>query len=99
MEKSIISVVMFFFLLMPISVVAISQRCVDNTTIERAYNYTFIMDGNPMDMNVTRQENCPYGCDNVTDTCAPNPAELTYGFTFLILGLLFVVGVIVKVWG
>jgi len=74
-----------------------SQQCIGNITLQRDLNYTFNTGSSLKNLTITKQEDCLYGCDNVTNRCAPNPAELTWQFGIAVLGLLFVIGLIVKV--
>ena len=77
-------------------------QCLDNITLQKSYNYSFTMDANNvsnnMNMSVVKQTDCQFGCDNVTNVCSPDPATLIMWFGGVMLGLLLIIGVIVRIW-
>lgn len=75
-----------------------SFECLDNTTLEREYNYSITIDGVNQNITVTKNMDCMYGCDNVTNTCDPNPVDRTVYFGVLVMVLLFCMVWIIRVF-
>lgn len=86
------------FLLLPSPVLASTNICLDNTTLQRTLNYTFETDVVMKNLTITKNIDCQFGCDNVTHSCAPNPVTKNLWFGGGILALLFVIGLIVRQW-
>lgn len=97
MEK--IGIIIAFVLLLAAPVFAsISDTCLDNITLQRNINYTFETDVNVKNLTITKNEDCQYGCDNVTNTCAPDPVSMNLWFGGGMLALLFIIGLIIRQW-
>ncbi len=64
--------------------------CLDNETLARNVTHQVLSNGNTTNIESFSSENCPYGCDLVTNVCNPNPFYL-YAITGIVLiGILVV---------
>ncbi len=57
--------------------------CINNQTKQRSYNISI----GDNEFPIVRTELCSWGCDNVTNSCSPNPFDLykNYGLGLLVL--------------
>lgn len=85
-------------LLIATPVLATTQYCLDNITLQKTWNYTINIDSEPTTLDINREVDCQFGCDNVTHSCAPNPVQLNYVFGGGILALLFIIAGIVRIY-
>lgn len=86
------------FLLLMMPVLASTNECLDNTTLERSMNYTFDTGTQVRNLTITKNIDCEFGCDNVTHACAPNPVVLNAYVGGGVMGLMFVIALIVRMW-
>jgi len=88
-----------FLLLFSVPVFAkMSERCLDNITLQKTMNYTFATDTGAKNLTITKNIDCLYGCDNVTNVCSPDPATLNMWFAGGLFALLIIIGAIVRQW-
>ena len=73
--------------------------CLNNATLQRSYNYSITMDDSNMNITVVKQQDCQYGCDNVTNTCSPDPVERNMIFAGGMMALMLIIGAIIRQWG
>jgi len=97
MKKKIILLIMI--LLMFPTVLASSDSCTDENTLKKTYNYSFLFNNIDLgNLSIPKYENCPNGCDNVTNACSPSQLDLTLWYIIGIFGFLFLIGILLKVW-
>jgi len=94
MKRVIAAVMVLLFIGTP--VLATTRQCLDNATLQKTYNYTIVISGQTETITINREEDCQFGCDNVTHNCAPDPVMLNYVFGGGILLLLFVIALIAR---
>jgi hypothetical protein len=71
-----VPIALIFLLMLCPSALAIDSVCRDASTLRIPWNYTFIHETAQHNLTVYKDMPCAYGCDNVTNRCAPNPVEL-----------------------
>lgn len=102
MLKTILSGLLITAFFLP-TVTALDWRvvCNDSENLHRYMEFTSCNATACETYNISQYTNCTFGCDNVTNQCAPDPVNLNLWFGFGILGLLMAIGVIgrlVKWW-
>lgn len=96
--KILLAMVVFMLTVSSLVQAQTVYKCLDNTTLEHSYNYSITMDDNDMDIIVVKQQDCQFGCDNVTNVCSPAPATLNMWFAGGMFALLLIIGAIVRQW-
>lgn len=74
----------------------LAQQCLNNDTLAYEVNYTFATDTQAKNLTITKMKDCAYGCDNVTNTCAPSPTDLSMYYGLGIVGVMMIVGIAYK---
>jgi len=72
--------------------------CSGNTTISQKFNYTITTDYGIDNITIERNEDCPFGCDNVTNSCSPSPLNASLIVAGIIFLMLIVVGIIIYLY-
>ncbi len=73
-----------------------SDQCLDNTTLQRNMNFSFETDTAVKNLTITKNEDCRWGCDNVTNTCAPDPVTMNMLFGGGLMALIGIIALIVR---
>lgn len=87
-----------FLLLFSAPVSGAVTVCLDNITLQKEMNYTFATDTGAKNLTITKNIDCQYGCDNVTNVCSPDPVTLNIYFAGGMFALLLIIGAIVRQW-
>ena len=93
-----IGVFIAFLLLLAAPVSAAVTVCLDNITLQKMMNYSFDTDTSNKNLTITKNIDCQYGCDNVTNVCSPDPVTLNLYFAGGMFALLLIIGAIVRQW-
>lgn len=89
---------MCVILLVPVAF-ASSDNCVDNETLRKTYNYSFLYNNVDLgNLSIPSYQHCADGCDSVTNSCSPSQLNLTFYAVIGIFGFLLTIGLLIKVW-
>lgn len=93
-----IIVVFGFLLLFSVPVLASTNICLNNVTLQSSRNYTFETDINTKNLTIIKNIDCQFGCDNATHTCRESPIREYSTYFGVIIVLLVIFGVMIKLF-
>src|SRR3972149_1460060 len=71
-------------------------RCLDNQTLYKEKIYTLCSNNECSTNNISSNQTCQYGCDNITSTCSPAPFQQDIINYVIIIGIIIFGLVLIK---